>query len=275
MGKKCPVPYSKAFEAWRKTAGPDDVYRVVVLPDMQVPYQDDRALAAVERYMKDVQWDEYINLGDFVDLDHISTHSKGKLRQIEGKTIQADYDVANTILDRHQTIVRKRNPDAAFTLLEGNHEYRIERLIDEQPQLKGSLEIEKGLRLKQRGFNWIRCYQKGELYRVGNSYFSHGKYCSGNHAKTHVERFGVNITYGHTHDVMTWPKVLWGKGRALVGQSLGCLCRFDLDYIGQDPTNWAHAIGEYHFRANGDFNYYVIRIFDAEFVAPNGKVYRP
>ena len=42
--------------------------KVIVLPDMQVPFHDKLTLAAVEKYMADERWDEWVQLGDFIDL---------------------------------------------------------------------------------------------------------------------------------------------------------------------------------------------------------------
>lgn len=249
------------------------IYRVVVLPDMQVPYNDEKTLYAIEKYLADNTWDEYINLGDFMDFDCISFYTKGKPRQTEAKRILNDYDVANKILDKHQSIIRKNNKKAKFVYLEGNHEYRVERYLDEYPQLEGIIEVEKGLRLKERKFSWIRSYDKGILYRIGNAYFHHGKYIILHHTKKMVDHYGVSIFYGHTHDVQLYSKVNYGNNKTLVGQSLGCLCKYDQEYIKDNPTNWQQAFGVFYFLPNGFFTYYVPRIFNHTFISPGGKIY--
>lgn len=251
-----------------------EVYKVIVIPDLQVPYHDKRSLDAVEQYMADERWDEYVNLGDFLDLDMISTYSKGQIRLNEGKRISEVYRKGNEILDRHQAIIRAKNPKAKFNLLEGNHDFRMERYIDEHPETEGMLEIENGLCLEKRNMRYVKCYSKGELLKLGKAYFHHGLSTTTSHAKKMVEHFGVNIFYGHTHDVQMHSKVQWGKDKTLVGQSLGCLCDYEQDYIKQNPTNWQHAFGIFYFMPNGEFTYYVPRILSHRFVAPNGKTYQ-
>lgn len=249
------------------------IKKAIVIPDMQVPYQDNESLAAVEKYMKSQKFDYYINLGDFLDLDCISSHNKNNLRQVEGKRILKDYEEANKILDRHQKIVRKNNPKAKFYLLEGNHEYRIERYIDANPQLEGMVEVEKGLRLDERGFEYIRCCKTGEHLSIGEANFHHGIYTTKYHTNKMVENFGSNIFYGHTHDIMSFSKVLRGKDQTIVGQSLGCLCQYEQSYIKKNPTNWQQGFGIFYFFPNGFFTYYTPRIFNGRFVAPDGKVF--
>lgn|SRR3990167_8627936 len=247
----------------------------MILPDMQVPYQDDASLASVEKYMALHRFDELLYLGDFLDFDVISHFNKEKPRKTEGARIIKDYQIANKILDRHQKIIKKNNPNAKFTLLEGNHEERIERYINEHPELEGMLEVEIGLHLAERGFNWVRCWSEGDIYKIGKAYFTHGLYTNQYHAAKMVNAFGTNIFYGHTHDIQFFPKVLRGKNRTLEGGSLGCLCEYDLSYVKGNPTNWQQAFSIMHVLPSGYFNLYITKIFNSSFVGPDGKFYKP
>src|SRR5437899_357253 len=115
------------------------IKRVAVLPDTHLPFESKRSVAAVEKYLVTEKWDEVILLGDLLDFDEISSHNVTNLRAVEGKTIQKTYDYANRYLDRLQKIV----DGAKITFLEGNHDFRVERLIDACPRLRGSIEVEK------------------------------------------------------------------------------------------------------------------------------------
>ncbi len=249
------------------------IITAIVLPDMQVPYEDKRTMKAVEKFMKTRKWDYYINLGDFMDLDVVSSHSAGKLRQVEGKRLKIDYDKGNKVLDRHQKIVKANNKRAKFVLLEGNHEFRIERYLDINPAGQGYLEVENALKLKERGFKYVRCYKTGETFKLGHAYFHHGLYCNDAHAKKHVMHFGKNIFYGHLHDIQSYTIVQHGDGNSLVGQSLGCLCEYEQSYIKGNPKKWQQAFAIFQFFPDGTFTYNVIRIFNHRFVAPDGRVY--
>jgi predicted phosphodiesterase len=248
-------------------------YKVIVLPDMHIPFHDRKALSAVEQYMADETWDEWLQLGDFLDLSCISHFSRHTPRKVEGHTIHAEYEAGNRVLERHQAIVRERNPKAKFTMLEGNHEGRVEKYLDEFPQLRNIIEVETALCLNKRNVKWVKCNSKGDAYKLGKAYFHHGLYTNEHHAKKMGSNFGGNVFYGHTHSVQEYSKVLWGANKSIVGASLGCLCEYEQDYIGKNPTSWQHAFGVFHFMQDGSFNHYVVRIHDGAFVAPNGKMY--
>lgn len=243
--------------------------RVLVLSDLHVPSHDEHTLKAVEQYLADQVWDEVVYLGDFMDFDCISHHNKDNLRAVSGKTVMKDYDQGLEILIRHQKLA----PKAKFTLLEGNHEDRVERYINANPQMEGMIEVELGLELRRRRVKWVRSWSKGEVYRIGKARFIHGIYTNQFHSKKTVEAFGDNIFYGHTHDIQEFSKEMKGDNKTIVGQSLGCLCRYDMGYMKGRPNKWQQGFGVFHFRDDGYFNYFVVRIFKHSFVSPEGKLY--
>lgn len=248
---------------------------VLAIPDLQIRAKgghDRKSLKAVEKYMTDIRIDELLYMGDFMDFPQVSRFVADD-PETQSESLAADYRVGNAILDRHQKIVRKNNPKAKFTFLMGNHDIRPEKFAVKHPQLKGLVEVEHCLKLKERGMKVVRCYPEGEAHKIGKALFIHGLYTSQNHAKKHVERFGCNIFYGHTHDDQSHSLALWGKGQGVIGQSLGCLCEYEQPYIGKSPKNWCQAVTTFHFRKDGNFNHYVSRIFNHKFTAPNGKTY--
>lgn len=242
--------------------------KILVLPDLHIPNEDPNAVNAVLAYANDHKpWDELILLGDLMDMNCISSHNAGNLRAIEAQNLMDDYDKGNTFLDRLEGLARKT------VYLQGNHEYRVERYINANPQLKGSIEPEKQLHLAQRGIKWIKSWEKGEMYKVGKAVFVHGLYHNEFHAKSMVLAFESNIFYGHLHDIMSYPKVNKGEHNTKTAQSLGCLCRYNQTYILGKPTKWQQAFGIFYFLPNGNFNYYIPMIFNGCFVAPDGKIY--
>lgn len=247
--------------------------KVIVLPDMQVPYQNDHALRVVEQYMADHTWDYYINIGDFIDVDGISHFNKGNFRNKIGKELIKEYKVANRILDRHQEIVRKNNKNAKFHLIFGNHEERVERYLDEHPDMAGFIEVPINLKLLERGFTWTRDGHMGKSIQLGKAQFTHGLKIGVSHTVAMAREWGDNIFYGHTHDVQSYTHTTRHKDSTRIAQSLGCLCVYDLPYVQTTPTRWQNAFAVFYFRPDGTFNHYMINIVNDEFISPEGKLY--
>ena len=251
---------------------PTKTSKWIVLPDMQVPYEDKDTLKAVEAYMGDHRWDGYINLGDFLDFNEISSYVQGKPGAIEEK-VDETFTAGNKILDRHCKLTRAKNPKARMVILEGNHDYRAESYRQLHPELGQSLNVARGLHLRDRGIEWIPSWSKGELFKIGHAYFTHGKFTSKYHSERMANAYGKCIYYGHTHDVQEFPKVLLGDDSTIEAASLGCLCRYDQKYLKGSPTNWQQSFSVFHFFEDGFYNRYTCRIFKHRFVSPEGKVY--
>ena len=246
------------------------ITRVLVLPDLHFPVEDRRSLAAVEGLMKDEEWDHLIYLGDVMDFNCVSDHNKHNLRAVTGQTVGGDYEYANKVLARHSSLV---GPECSMTWLEGNHDQRIERVIDANPVMQGQLEVKNNISLIQDGtIKYVPYWFKGETVQVGKATFIHGLYVNEYHAKTHALNFGTNIFYGHTHDTMNYPKV-WAGQETIIAQSLGCLCQLNQRYVKGKPTKWIQAFGGFYFQPGGYFTYYVPMIFNHKFVW-KGKVYK-
>jgi len=251
------------------------IRKAIVIPDMQVPYHDEKAVKCVEKYMKDNKWDYYINLGDFVDNFTISKYNKDAPGLVEGKTVMNDLNQAKEILERQLKIVRKNNSKVECYYLEGNHERRAYDYVNKHPDLKGLIEPENALKLKENGVKYLRSWSHNENLKIGSATFTHGRYATTHHAKKMVETFDGNVFYGHMHDTNAYNKTCLGDKDSKIGQSLGCLCEYpkEVDYTKGAPKNWQQAVTTFYFMPDGTFTYYVSRIINGKFISPDGKVY--
>jgi hypothetical protein len=248
----------------------DRLTSAVVTTDTHIPVHCPRAHRAVCAYVADVSPDYWLDLGDLMEYYEISRHVGKAIRTISGKTLSKSNAAANRVLDDRQAALGY----GRYVQLEGNHDKRPEDIINEQPQLEGTIEIENTLGFAERDITYVKSWGDGDLAKLGKAYFNHGKYVNEFHAKKHVDRYGKNIFYGHTHDVQSYSKVWEGDGETRIGQSLGCMCRYDLDYKKGDPDKWQQAVTTFFVRPNGMFSYFISPIFNGVFIAPNGKEYR-
>lgn len=258
----------KQFEKW------------IVLPDLQIPYEDTKTLLAVEQFMRDeasgpAPWDGWLQLGDFLDFNELSRFNYGKEQDVVDDVLES-FTAGNTFLDRHQTIIKKGNRNARFVLLEGNHDFRAKEYAstNEGKKWKKTLNYRRQLRLEERRVEWIECWEdKSKTFALGNARFIHGNYTNQYHANKMVQRYGCPIYYGHLHDVMEMPMVQMGPDKSLIGKSLGCLCRYDQKYLKGNPTNWTQAFAIFLVFPDGNFTEHTVRIYNHRFALPDGRVY--
>lgn len=248
--------------------------RWLIIPDTQIPYHDKESLKAVLKYAKTVKWDGCIQLGDFMDWDWISKWSKENQRKVEGSRFLSEYVAANEVLDDIQDAVRAKNKKAKIVILEGNHDWRIENVIDKTPALEGLIEMERGLRLEERDVTYWKYWTHRKPYIIGDAYFIHGEYIGNNHAGKTATNYHRNVFYGHVHDRASATKTT-AYGESVFCESFGTLSRFDLEYMGYKPSNWMQCFGEFFFRPNGNFNHYVTNVIDHCFTAIDGNFYKP
>lgn len=124
----------------------------LVIPDVQARHGSDFGfLRRIGAYIAEKRPDRIICLGDFADMASLSSYDKGK-KSFEGRRYRKDVDAARRAMETLMgPIVRARGykPDLHLTL--GNHEARIDRLVESQPELEGMVSIED---LGYKDFGW-------------------------------------------------------------------------------------------------------------------------
>lgn len=167
--------------------------RILVLPDVHVPYHDQAAWNLAVRAVRVLQPDLLVVIGDFVDCYSVSQFSKDPRRK---QNLQWELDAANEELDK------LRDTAGSYLYTVGNHEHRIERYIHQRaPELDGMISLQEYLKAKERGFQWVP-YK--DFVKVGKVAFTHEIGHAGKMAATHsLAAFGGNLVIGHTHRAAT------------------------------------------------------------------------
>lgn len=117
----------------------------VVIPDNQIkPGVPTAHVEWVGCYIADALGDrenvEIIDLGDFWDLASLSSYDKGK-RQMEGRRLAADLLAGNKAFARRDAVLPKKK-SWRKRILRGNHELRLQRMIDLDAQLEGLISMD-------------------------------------------------------------------------------------------------------------------------------------
>lgn len=239
---------------------PEGWRTLVCLPDIQAPFQDERAMDVALEIVARVSPDAVVLHGDNLDLAELS-----RFRQHPSFA-----GGAQAAIDRMTLFCAElraaAGPDAEIVWIEGNHEARLEhyvldnaasafglsrgKLPDEDPQ-RPVLSVAELCRLTESGVTYLEGYPANPYWFQPNVRVVHGHYTGQNaHSKYLAE--GVTTVWGHTHSRMWADKVL-ADGRRIYGLSPGCLCDVNgsvpgtMTGYGEDgpkrqPVNWDQGV---------------------------------
>ena len=145
-----------------------------------IPYHDRRALSIVLSVASSFIFENIVILGDLFDFADFST------KFFSGP--EAYYNIQPAIAEAawFLTQLRAYNPDADITLLEGNHDERLPRVLKEQ--LRGAMSLTPGmkiaknplfsvpglLQLEDLNIRWVGGYPNARFFLEENLALEHG-----------------------------------------------------------------------------------------------------
>lgn len=245
---------------------PPHGYKVLAFGCVHVPWRASifhPAAEAVFKFAEDWKPDEIIIGGDFWDCDIASMFNKGKPKLQENKRFAIEYSSLNAALDRVCTLAPR------IVYLIGNHEYRMTRWLEENPEYIGLLEMERQCHFDRRG---IERHEWNEIYTVGRASFLHGWRYNIYHPAAMLKDYGTSIYYWHTHDSFSAVSANAYMG-TIEAMSLGCLTDKVPEYRHNKPTRHDHACGIFVFRDDGFYTRYAPILIANSFQDLSGKVY--
>ena len=232
----------------------------VVINDIQIPFQDQRVLAMVVKFINRLKPYGIILNGDIVDMEPFSTYE----RSPNAHRIQAEIDGARKLM---KDLVGSGAKEKYW--LGGNHEDRLRRYIWRvAPALQLEImDVPTLFGLAEFGFVW-KPY--GRKVRLGKLIVTHGtvvRQHSAYSAKAMFEKYGNSVMFGHTHRLGTYYRS--DDNGTHVAVENGCLCRLDPGYT-IDP-NWQQGFSVVHVGAGGLFNVQQIPILKGKFFFWGGE----
>ena len=238
-------------------------YCRLVVPDSHGCVIDKEAATAFLHDVDIINPSEVIFLGDHLECGGFLAehHTLGYVAQTD-YSFADDEAACNAFLDE----IDKRCPNASKVYIEGNHERRIENWIvtntrkrpKDAAYLRKRFSVDTSIHLSKRKYRWIR---QGEFYdgvsvpatiKLGNCYFTHGSSTAKHAASVHVQKFGGNIVYGHTHRADSHLTKTVDKG-SIGAWCPGCLCQLQPLWQHTNPTDWTHGYGLQLVDSSGDF----------------------
>ena len=240
------------------------VKKGIVLFDIHYPDHNKACINIIEKAIKVLKPDYLIFGGDQLHLDCISHHNKGKVKLLENRRLYQDYrGFQKHILDRLEKSLPAKSKKYFMI---GNHEYWIDRLLEESPQLEGLINIENNLNLQD-----YTIIPFNEMLSIGEINIIHGIFTNKYHSEHHLRVYQKMLFYGHLHTNQVYTQVT-PKGafpRQAVG--VGCLCNKNAHYLRNKPNDWLHQFLIFYLFADGSFVYETPIILNNRTII-NGKV---
>lgn len=248
--------------------------KVVVMNDHQVPYQDGAAVAAVHKYVQDLQPHLIVIAGDMLDFAGLSTKFL-RIRADKGRIMEDIAQARELLLD-----LQAKAPSARFVFIEGNHEARLRNYILERADEFEELNKEGGplslpTLLNVPGLEYYGPYGEAFVYR--SFVFKHGEMTGKYAAARELIAEGSSGISGHTHRMQVYSRT--DRAGAHAWYSNMCLCHVKGEPMPPGTVSgrnrvrdWQQGFATIYF--NGDlYNVYQTVITGGRFVAPSGRCY--
>lgn len=249
----------------RRKAGLSDneVLKQVVLTDTHVPYHSIPVHYAVMKFCDWYRPHIITIIGDWLDMEAASS-----FRPLDSapKLIIPEIEQGISLLDEH--LLAAGSQVIRIDYLEGNHEIRLNQYMNDNiphfmyglERLGVDLSIPGLMGLKKRG---IRYHKYNDILGVGAAGFTHGCYHNKWHVGQHIEKFDMNIYYGHLHSVQTNCFV---TPRSLKeGACMGCMCTLKPLYLKNKPGGYVNAFGVFEYRSDSMYTRYNPILIDGKF----------
>jgi predicted phosphodiesterase len=245
--------------------------RAVVIPDQHAPIHDKKAVSCALKIIAEVKPSCFINLGDCGEWESVSSHKYKRRKQppLEFILPEIDKDIkgVNKMIDQFDQVLDSVGCEERY-ILAGNHDEWLDSFVEHHPYLD-QYTFRNACKWDERGYEYRKYNQ---VLTIGKLSFVHGSYVTATHSKRHLEAYGCNIMYGHTHDLQRFSMTRLQDG-GIGSWSLGCLKDMRAEkntWLRGRLHNWNHAVAIVDWWKNGNFTVQVVEIVKGKAVL-NGK----
>jgi hypothetical protein len=252
--------------------------------DLQIPYEDARAVALWFKVMKWWKPNAIDLVGDIDDQLEYSRFSDGttdeffaRLKKEDDPSplnfIRKNADGARALYEK----IRKEHPNADVHVSLGNHDIRVFDYIDKKaPAYNDQVTPNLLWGFEDLGITY-RMYHEKPMLRFADTYVHHGTTTSttGPTVGKDIENYGVSLVRGHSHKALLAFKTYPMLGKTLHGLETGHMC--DINAYGLQYANnpdWQLGFGIAHVTEAGKIRLEFIPIHDDYSCIVDGKVFK-
>ena len=240
----------------------------LIIPDPHAhpDYDNDRAdwLGAL---IKDIKPDVVVMLGDSADMPSLSGYDKGT-KSFHGRSYIRDIEAHLEFQERLWRPLKRAKKKLPFRVaLEGNHEHRIKRAINLQPELEGAIDPKH---LEMDRFYDIYVEYKGTtpgVIKIDGINYAHyfvsgvmGRPIGGEHPAYQllIKEF-TSCTCGHIH-TLDYAIRTDVNGRKMAGLIAGVYQDYNSDWAGEVNKLWWRGCAIKHNVENGFYDLELVSI---------------
>lgn len=239
--------------------------KILLIPDTQVrkgvPLHH---LEACGNYIVEKKPDVIVHIGDHFDMPSLSTYAKRK--EMEGRRVMDDIiegkKALNILLNplceynkkRRKNKEKMYSPKMHFCC--GNHEQRMERYIQENPQLDGVISYPECFGIEEWGFEVHEFLKPVEIEGINFAHYFYNPMSGrpyGGTAHTKLKNIKTSFVAGHTQglDIAT---STGNNGQKYWGIVAGSFYLHDENYKGPQANDHFRGIVMLHNVKGGDCN---------------------
>src|ERR1700744_666630 len=235
-----------------------------VLPDVQCkPGIDLEYLSHIGNYVVDKQPDVIVNIGDFADMESLSSYDIGK-KDFEGRRYRLDIEASHAAMEALLSPLNQFNekqrkngkkqykPRMVLTL--GNHENRIDRVVNGDPKLDGTISISD---LGYEDYGW-EVYPYLDVVVIDGIAYSH-YFTSGSMGRpvtsptALLNKKHMSCVMGHVQD-RGIAYACRADGKEITGLVAGICYEYEMDYLGGQGNNSWRGVWMLHGVDDGQFD---------------------
>ncbi len=227
---------------------------ILVVPDQHAhpDFNNDRA-DWLGKFILDRKPDVVVNMGDTFDMPSLSSYDKGKA-SFFGNSYEKDITSGVEFLDRMWHPIRKAKRKRPYSIfLEGNHERRLNKVLEYQPELGSSEKYGIGYKDYQlKDYHHEMVYYEGQtpgIYSLEGISFAHymvsglmGRPIGGeHHAASLLAKNHTSCVVAHSHTV-DWSVRTSPTGKRIMGLVAGVYQDYQSPWAGNISHLWWSGI---------------------------------
>ncbi len=232
------------------------------------PGDNSKRLQALGNYIVDKKPDVIVIMGDWFDFDSISKFNEPGSITREGMRLRKELDVGAmgykimlhelSYYNKQQAKHKHKQYLPEVIFLKGNHEFRLDKLAENNAIFSGAFSIEKELNQVYP----TTMVEYGEYIDIDGILFTHIPFKAGRPLASVVNTTGAtldlvdkSVIFGHTHRLEVKEKRRAGSYNLIRAINVGCLFENIPNYAKNDNPAWWKGLVPITSYGKGEFDF--------------------